>query len=60
MYRMELLGDVVLVDSRFGQFGDSASVGARWVHSLHQTYHRFKSFWTHLVVLLGDEAQLES
>jgi hypothetical protein len=28
-HRMELLGDVGLVESRFGPFGDSASVGAR-------------------------------
>jgi hypothetical protein len=29
MPRMELLGDVGLVESRFGPFGDSASVSAR-------------------------------
>jgi len=28
------------VESRFGPFGDSGSVGARLVHSLRQTYHR--------------------
>jgi hypothetical protein len=27
---MELLGGVGHVESRFGPFGDSASVGARW------------------------------
>ena len=32
---MELLGDVGLVQSRFGPFGDSVSVGARYVHDLH-------------------------
>jgi hypothetical protein len=37
---MELLGDLGHVDSRFGLFGDSVSVGARKLHSLRQTYHR--------------------
>ena len=32
---MELLGDMGLVQSRFGPFGDSVSVGARYVHDLH-------------------------
>jgi hypothetical protein len=32
------LGDVGHVGSRFYLFGDSVSVGARWVHSLCQTY----------------------
>jgi hypothetical protein len=31
---MELLGDVAQVESSFGPFGDSASIGARWVHGL--------------------------
>jgi hypothetical protein len=31
------------------------------VHGLRQTYHRLrKSFWIHLMVLLGDEAQVEA
>jgi hypothetical protein len=29
MHSMELLGDVSYVDSRFGPFGDSVSVGVR-------------------------------
>jgi hypothetical protein len=36
---MELLGDVGHVESCFGPFGDSVSVGARLVHSLRQKYH---------------------
>jgi hypothetical protein len=40
---MELLGDVCLVESRFGLFGDVVSVGAREVHSLRQTYHRLRN-----------------
>jgi hypothetical protein len=37
---MELLGDVGHVESHFGPFGDSVSVGGRLVHGLCQTYHR--------------------
>jgi hypothetical protein len=37
------LGDMDHVESRFFPFGDSVSVGARWVHSLRQTYHRLKN-----------------
>jgi hypothetical protein len=35
---MELLGEVGHVESHFGPFGDMGSVGARWVHGLHQMY----------------------
>jgi hypothetical protein len=33
-HTMELLGEVGHVESRFGLFGDSVSVGARLVHGL--------------------------
>jgi hypothetical protein len=57
---MELLGDVGQVESHFGPSGDIVCVSARQVHGLHQTSHwAQKSFWTHLMVLLGDEAQVE-
>jgi hypothetical protein len=36
---MELLGDGGHVESRFGQFGDSANLNAREVNGLHQMYH---------------------
>jgi hypothetical protein len=39
---MELLGDLGHVESRFSPFGDRASVGARQVHGLHQTYHTLR------------------
>ena len=35
MHPMELLVDVGHVESCFGPFGDSVSVGARYVHVLH-------------------------
>ena len=58
---MELLGDVGHVESCFGPFGGSASVSARYMYGMRQTYHRLiKSFWMHLIVLLGDEAQAEA
>jgi hypothetical protein len=37
---MELLCDLGCVESRFGLFGVSVSVGARCVHGMRQTYHR--------------------
>ena len=55
---MELLGDVGHVESCFGLFGDGVSVSARQVHGLHQTAQ--KPFWTHPMILLGDEAQVEA
>ena len=39
---MELLGDKGHVESSFGPFGDSVSVGARWVNDLRQTYQRLR------------------
>jgi hypothetical protein len=44
---MVLLGDVGHVESRFGPFGDSVNVGARWVHGLHQMYHRLRNHIGH-------------
>ena len=35
---MEFLGDMGHVESHFGPFGDSASIGARYAHGLRQTY----------------------
>ena len=51
---MELLGDVSLMESRFGPFGDSVGVGPRSVHGLRHTYHwlinRFgRTWWNSLV-----------
>jgi hypothetical protein len=40
MHPMELVSDVGHVESRFGLFGDSATLEARLVHGLRQTYHR--------------------
>ena len=35
-----LLGDEAQVQARFGLFGDSANLDARYVHGLRRTYHR--------------------
>jgi hypothetical protein len=40
---MVLVGDVGYVESRFGLFGDSVTVGARQVHGLRQTYLRLRN-----------------
>ena len=43
MHPMELLGDVGHVEPRFDLFGDSVSVGARYVHGLRRMYHRLRN-----------------
>jgi hypothetical protein len=40
---MKLLGDMSHVESHFGPFRDGVSVGARYGHCLHQTYHRLRN-----------------
>jgi hypothetical protein len=37
---MELLADEAQVEARFGPFGDSATLHARFVHGLRRIYHR--------------------
>ena len=54
---MELLGDVRHLESCFFLFGDSVSIGA-WF-ALDIPYSQ-KSFWTHSMVPLVDEAQVEA
>ena len=39
---MVLLGDETQLEARFGLFGDSANLDARYVHGLLQTYDRLK------------------
>jgi hypothetical protein len=39
-HTMGLLVDEAQVEARFGPFGDSATLDARLVHGLHETYHR--------------------
>ena len=54
---MELLGDVGHVESRSIRL-ETMLVS---VQGLPQTYHRLrKSFWTHSMVALGEEAQVEA
>ena len=40
---MVLLGDEAQVEARFGLFGDSANLDARWVHSLRRACHRLRN-----------------
>jgi hypothetical protein len=40
---MVLLGDEAQVEARFGPFGGSVSVSARWVHDLRRTYHMLRN-----------------
>jgi hypothetical protein len=43
MHPMELLDDKAQVEARFGLFGDSANLDARYMHGLHRTYHRHRN-----------------
>ena len=43
MHAMELLGDMGHVEYCFDPFGDSVSVGARYMRGLRQTYYRLKN-----------------
>jgi hypothetical protein len=40
---MGLLGDEAQVEARFGLFGDNATLDARLVHGLCQTYRRLRN-----------------
>jgi hypothetical protein len=43
------------VEARFGPFGDSVNLGARYVYNFAPNVPQaWKSFWAHLMVLLGD------
>ena len=58
---MVLLSGEAQAEARLGLFGDSDNLDARWAHGLCRTYHRLKkSFWTHPMVLLGEEARMEA
>ena len=58
---MVLLGDKAQPEARFGPFGDSANLEARYMHGLRRTYHRLrKLFYTHPMELLGDVGHKES
>jgi hypothetical protein len=43
MHPIELLDDVCHMESRFGLFGDSVSLGARLVHGLRIMHHRLRT-----------------
>jgi hypothetical protein len=44
---MVLLGGVGQVKDRFGPFGDSVSLGTRWVHDFHRMYHGHGNYFGH-------------
>jgi len=48
------------MESRFGVLRDSISFGARYVHGYCLTPKSKIPFWKHLLVLLGEEAQVEA
>ena len=42
---MVLLGDEAKVEVRFGAFGDSANLDARYVQALRRMIHRLKNYF---------------
>jgi hypothetical protein len=44
---MELLGDVGYVEPCFGLFGDSVSIGVRYVQGSGETYRRLRNHFGH-------------
>ena len=42
---MVLLCDVGQVEARFGPFGDSVNLNARWVHGLCRTCNRLRNYF---------------
>ena len=45
MYLIELLDDVCHMESRFGPFGVSVSLGARLMHGLHIMLHKLRNHY---------------
>jgi len=48
------------MESRFGVLRDTISFGARYVHGLRLMHQSKKPFWKHLLVPLGEKAQVEA
>jgi hypothetical protein len=58
---MGLLGDVGLVEARFGLFRDSVNLDTTLVHGLGRTYHGLRNhFGEHPMELLDDVGQMEA
>jgi hypothetical protein len=58
---MGLLGDVGLVEARFGLFRDSVNLDTTLVHGLGRTYHGLRNhFGEHPMELLCDVGQVEA
>jgi hypothetical protein len=47
VHLMELLGNMGEVEAHFSPFGDYVNLGARYMHGLHQTYHRLGNEFGH-------------
>jgi hypothetical protein len=47
VHLMKLLGNMGQVEAHFSPFGDYVNLGARYVHGLHQMYHRLGNEFGH-------------
>jgi len=57
---MELLDDVCHMESRFGQFRNSVSFGARYVDGLHLMHQRLRIHFGSTCWYFSEEAQVEA
>jgi hypothetical protein len=48
------------MEARFCSFGDNVSVSARYVRGCAKSSIGSEMVWTHPMVLLGDDAQVEA
>jgi len=60
MHPMELLDDVCHMETRFHQFRNSVSFGARYVHCLRLMHHSLRNHFGSTCWYFGKEAQVEA
>jgi hypothetical protein len=60
MQPMELLDDVCQMESHFGLFRNSVSLGARYVHGLRLLHHSLRNHFGSTCWYFGEEAQVEA
>jgi hypothetical protein len=60
MHPMELLDDMCHMESRCGQFRNSVSFGARYVHGLRLMHHSLRNHFGSTCWFFREEAQVEA
>ena len=60
MHPMEILDDVCHMESRFGQFRNSVSFGARYVQGFRLMHHSLRNDFGSTCWYFGEEAQVDA